>query len=454
MSQQLYQRVIKGLLADCHEQRLDRRTFLQRSMNAGLSASAAAALLASCEPSATAAGPLDVLAVWSGEEQAAFRTVVTPFTRATGITVNLEATRNLDAALTMRTRGNNPPDIAVIPNPPQLRLLAEQGLLVRLDTFLDMTKMRRDYSNDWLDLAAYRGHLYALIYKASNKGTIWYNPTHFQAQGYALPTTWDDLLALSDRIARSGYYPWALGVENATASGWPAADWVAEIYLRQFGPELYDQWVTHQIPWTHSSIKRAFQLFGQIVGGSHYIAGAPQAVLDTSFDVACYEPFSTPPQAYMDYLGDFALGFITAEFPHAQPGTDYDFFPFPTLDSRYAGAVTGGTDLVVAMRDNEMVRTFMTYLSSANTQAIWAKRGGATSVNRGVNLVDYPNAVARASAHMLVDATTFRLGAGDLMPITLQKMFWQQIQNFILNQGQLENILQTLELAAQQVYNR
>lgn len=454
MSQQLYQRIARGLLADCDGQRLDRRTFLQRSMSAGLSASAAATLLASCGPSTSAAGSLDVLAVWSGEEQAAFRTVIAPFTRATGTAVNLEATRNLAAALTMRTRGNNPPDVAVLPNPPQLRQLADQNLLVPLDAFLDMTKMRQDYAKDWLDLVEYRGHLYALIYKASNKGTIWYNPTHFQARGYVPPTTWDELLALSDKIAQSGQFPWAMGVENATASGWPAADWVAEIYLRQFGPELYDQWVTHQIPWTHSSIKSAFQLFGQIVGGAHYIAGAPQAVLDTSFDVACYEPFSTPPQAYMDYLGDFAVGFITAEFPHAHPGSDFDFFPFPTLDARYAGTVTGGADLVVAMRDNEMVRAFMTYLSSASTQAIWVERGGATSVNRQVNLADYPNKVARASAHMLVNATTFRFGAGDLMPFTLQKMFWQQIQNFILNQDQLENILQTLELAAQQAYSR
>lgn len=454
MSQQLYQRVARGPLADCGGQRLDRRTFLQRSISAGLSASTAAALLASCGPSTSAAGSLDVLAVWSGEEQAAFRAVVAPFIRTTGIAVNLEATRNLDAALTMRSRGNNPPDVAVIPDPPQLRQLADQDLLVPLDTFLDMAKMRQDYAKDWLDLAAYRGHLYALIYKASNKGTIWYNPTHFRAQGYALPTTWDELIALSDTIAKSGHFPWAMGVESATASGWPATDWVAEIYLRQFGPELYDQWVTHQIPWTHSSIKSAFQLFGQIVGGAHYIAGAPQAVLDTSFDIACHEPYSTPPQAYMDYLGDFAVGFITAEFPHARPGTDFDFFPFPTLDARYAGAVTGGADLVVAMRDNEMVRAFMTYLSSASTQAIWVNRGGATSVNRQVNLADYPNKVARASAHMLVNATTFRFGAGDLMPFTLQKMFWQQIQNFILNQDQLENILQALELVAQQEYSR
>lgn len=447
------QKEADNLVVAYAEQRIDRRALLQRAMTIGLSMGAALALLAACDEGNSPPTALEVLNVWSGEEQASFRAVVAPFTKATGIAINLEVTRNLNAALTIRTRGNNPPDIAVMPNPPQLRQLASQKLLISLDTFLDMAQVNQNYAKDWRDLASYNGHLYALVYKAANKGTIWYSPTSFQQRGYALPTTWEELLALSTEIARSGQYPWALGVENDTASGWPAADWVAEIYLKLFGPKMYDQWIAHQIPWTHDSIKQAFQLFGQIVGGTHYIAGAPQTVLDTSYDLACYEPFSAPPQAYMDYLGDFATGFITAKFPQARPGLDFNFFPFPTLDPAYAGAVTGGADLVVAMRDNTAVRQFMTYLSSADAQAIWVKRGGATSINRVVDLADYPNNVSRASARMLIDATTFRFGAGDLMPVAVQKTFWQQIQRFIADQSQLDSILTTIELVAQRAYN-
>lgn len=431
---------------------LGRRAFLQRAVASGLSLSAATSLLAACAEGSTPPPSIDVLNVWSGEELDSFRAVVAPFTKATGIVVNLVSTRNLSVALTIRTRGNDPPDVAVLPNPPQLRQLADQKQLVRLDTFLDMRKMRSNYSSDWLELASYRGNLYALVYKAANKGTIWYSPTRFKSQGYQIPTTWDELLALSDEIARSGSYPWALGVASATSSGWPAADWVAEIYLRQFGPNLYNQWVNHQIPWTDPSVRQAFQMFGKIIGGKHYIKGTPQFVLNTSYQQASYLPFQTPPGAYMDYLGDFAEGYITGQFTHAVAGTDFNFFPFPTLDPRYAGAVTGGADLVVAMRDTDAVRQFMTYLSSARAQAIWVRRGGATSVNKEVNLEDYPNDVARASAYMLVNATTFHFGADDLMPFAVEKVFWQQMQNFIVNQHQLDNILDTIEIAARLAY--
>jgi len=243
-----------------------------------------------------------------------------------------------------------------------------------------------------------------------------------------------------------------MGVESAAASGWPAADWIAEIYLKRFGPQLYDQWVNHQIPWTHESVRQAFETFGQIVGGTHYISGAPQSILSTSYTLACAHPFTTPARAYMNYLGDFAAGFITSQFPFARPGIDFSFFPFPTLDPHYANAVTGSADLVVAMRDDEAVRQFMAYLSTAQAQSIWVKRGGATSANLAVNLQDYPSDVARSSASMLLRAAPLRFGADDVMPFAVEKVFWLKVQEFIANPRQLDQILVAIEQVARVVY--
>ncbi len=430
---------------------LSRRVFLQRAVTAGLSVSAATALLAAC------GGPslptVDVLNVWGGEEQDSFKAVVAPFTKTNNIAVNVESTRDLDATLTSRIRGSNPPDIAILPNPGKMQQLAKQGKLVRLDTFLDMSKLRSDYASSWIDLGTYNGGFYALFYKAANKGTIWYNPHHFNTLGVQPPTIWSDLIALSDKIASSGKYPWSMGVESGAASGWPAADWVAEIYLNQSGPELYDQWVAHKIPWTHPSVKNAFRTFGQIVGGKHYINGAPKSVLATGFQAASYAPFTPSPQAYMYYLGDFTTGFIMGQFPKAKPGTDFDFFPFPTINTQYQGAVTVGADVVVAMKDTGAVRKLITYLATADAQTIWVKRGGFTSPNKSVDLTAYPNPVAQASAKMLTGATTFRFGAGDLMPPAVQQAFWKGLLAFISDQHQLDSILSTIESTAQQAYN-
>lgn len=437
---------------------INRRQFLQRATAAGLSISGASALLAACGGSPSTTGTpttvtsIDVLTVWSGNELANFQLQNTAFKQKTGITVNVESTRDLPTVLNTRVRGNNPPDVTGSPGKSQFNTLASQGKIVALDSFLDMSQIRQNYSQAWLDYASYNGHLYGVLPKANSKGTIWYNPKQFQANGYTIPTDWNGLIALSDKIASSNKYPWAMGVSSGAASGWPACDWIDQIYLSQNGPDMVDQWVAHKIPWTHSSVKNAFQMFGQIVNGKHYINGAPQAILATGFQDASYQPYTSPPKAYLYYLGDFTVGFITAQFPNLQSGTDYNFFPFPTINPQFAGAVTGGADVIFAMKDNNGTRQYMQFMASAEAQTIWVKQGGASSVNKAVDLSVYPNDVQRNAAKQLTQATSFRASPDDQMPTAMESAFWKASLAYIAAPGQLDSILQGLETTATQVY--
>ena len=438
---------------------LSRRRFLRHGLTLGLAGGPVASLLTACGEGRSKSGPptpasVEILHPWSGEEQilTSLRAVVAPFTDQTGISVRMNSAHDLDTVLATRLLAHDPPDIVILPNPGKMQQLANKGVLTRFDTFLDMHQINREYAASWVDLGSYDHKSYALPYKIINKGTIWYNPTQFTALGAHIPGSWSDLLALSERIASSGKYPWAMGVESGTASGWPAADWIAEIYVKQSGPDLYDQWVAHNIPWTDASVKSAFQLFGQIVSGPHYIAAAPQSVLSTGFQQASYEILTDPPQAYLYYQGDFTADLLMSQFPDAKPTVTFDFFPFPMIAPPYQDAVTGGADLVVAMRDKSAVRELVRYLATAQAQTIWVKRGGFTSANKSVDLAAYPNSVARHSAAMLTATTTFRFGAGDLMPPVVQQAFWKGALTFIRDPNQLETLLADIEHVAQQAY--
>ncbi len=438
--------------------KINRRQFLQRATAAGLSISAASALLEACggAPSTTgtpaAVSSIDVLAVWSGNELKNFQLINSAFKQKTGITVNVESTRDLATVLNTRIRGNNPPDVTGNPSLAQFHTLITQGKVIRLDTFLDMNQIRSNYSQDWINLASYNGGLYAVDLVANSKGTVWYNPKQFTANGYTVPQTWNDLITLSDKIASSGKFPWALGVSSGAASGWPAADWIDQIYLSLNGPDMLDKWVAHKIPWTDPSVKNAFQMFGQIVKGTHYINGAPASILATGFQDASYLPYDSPPKAYMDYLGDFLVGFITTQFPSLVAGTDYNFFTFPTITPAYAGAITGGADMLFALKDNNGTRQYMQYLSTAEAQEIWVKQGGKSSVNKAVPLSSYPNDVQRAAGKQLSQAPIFRNSPDDLMPSAMESAFWKGTLEYIANPGNLSSILTTLESTASSVY--
>src|SRR6266566_70922 len=438
---------------------INRRQFLQRATAAGLSISGASALLAACggSSSSTTGTPstvtsIDVLTVWSGNELANFQMQNAAFKAKTGITVNVESTRDLPTVLNTRVRANNPPDITGSPGTSQFQTLASQGKIVALDNILNMSQIQQNYAKTWLDYVSYNGHLYGVLPKANSKGTIWYNPKQFQANGYTVPTDWNGLVALSSKIASSGKYPWSMGVESSGSSGWPGADWIDQIYLNLNGPDMYDKWYKHQIPWTDASIKNAFQMFGQISNGNHYINGGVQYILATNFKDASYLPYDTPPKAYMFYLGDFTAGFITAQFPNLKAGTDYDFFPFPTINSQFAGADTGGADIFSAFKDNTGTRQFMQYMASAEAQAVWVKSQVGSSVNKSLDLNLYPNPVARRSAMQLTTASSFRIGADDLMPTAMENAYWAGVLTYIQHPSQLDSILSGLETTAMQTY--
>lgn len=434
---------------------LSRREFIQRATAIGLSVSAAGALLDACggSPSGSAkVSSIDILTEYVAEELDSFNAINTAFTAKTGIKVKVESTRDLLAVLTTRVRSNDPPDIAGMPSLTKFQSLAQQGKLIQLDSFFDMNQIHQEYSQSWIQFGSVNSHLYAVFPKANTKGTIWYNPKQFQAQNLSIPQTWNDLIALSDKIASGGKFPWALGVESSASSGWPAADWVDQIYLSLNGPDMYDKWVAHKIPWTDPSVKNAIQMFGQIVHGNHYINGAPQAVLATNFQDASYLPFDNPPKAYMYYLGDFTEGFITKQFPNIQPGSDFGFFPFPTINQQFAGAVTGGADIMAALKDNDGTRQYMQFIASSEAQSIWPKRGGATSVNKAVPLSSYADPVAKAAAQQLTSASVFRVGADDLMPTAMENAYWSGMLTYIGNPSKLDSVLSTLENTAQQAY--
>ena len=52
------------------------------------------------------------------------------------------------------------------------------------------------------------------------KSLVWYSPKDFKAKGYEVPKTYDELIALSDKIAATGAKPWCAGIASGEATGW------------------------------------------------------------------------------------------------------------------------------------------------------------------------------------------------------------------------------------------
>lgn len=394
-------------------------------------------------------GVVNILGVWGGDEIINFQQAVFPFTDETGIGMAFEGTRDLAAILTTRVEAGNPPDLAILPNPGQMYELAKEDNLIDISKFMDTDKLNTNYAKAWLDLASYDGTLYGIFYKVANKSLIWYNPTAFTAGGYDIPTTWVELIALSDKIVSDGKTPWAIGFESGAASGWPATDWIEDIMLRTAGPDVYDKWVSHEIPWTDPAVKTAWETFGEIVGKEDYQYGGTTGTLTTNFGDAPASLFTDPPGAYMHRQASFITGF----FPEGvEVVTDYDFFPFPQIDSAYGTPVLGGADLIVMLNDTPEARELMKYLATPQPQEIWAAAGGFISPHKGVSLDAYPDELTKKMADMVVKAEVFRFDASDLMPAAVGAgSFWSGTLDYVGGED-LDTVLGDIEDSAVEAY--
>ena len=115
---------------------------------AGGASPSAAATAAAQSAAATAAGgtiggSVSIVAVWSGgtdpkSEEFAFRSVLKPFTDATGVSINYTSTRDINAVLTTGVASGNLPDVAGLPGPGKVIELANQGVLKPLEDTIDV----------------------------------------------------------------------------------------------------------------------------------------------------------------------------------------------------------------------------------------------------------------------------------------------------------------------------
>ena len=397
-------------------------------------------------------GKVTILGTWGGHELAAFEKVLEPFEAATGIDVQFTGPRDLPAVLTTRVAAGNPPDMAALPNPGQMLELAAGGHLVDLSQILDMDQLREDFAPVWLEMGSYDGKLVAIVLSADLKSLVWYNPKEFAARGYQVPTTWDELLALTEQIARDGHTAWSIGLESGAASGWPGTDWIEDIMLRTAGPEVYDQWVNHDIPWTHPAVRRAFEIFGEIARNPRYVYGGTTAVLSTNFGDAVNPLFTDPPRAFLHRQASFITSFITENNPGVVAGEDYDFFPLPAIDPQWGVPALGAADLIGVFRDTPETRALIRYLVTPGAQAIWVSELGKLSANRRVTPNAYPDELTRKMAQTLVEAEVFRFDGSDLMPPAVGSgAFWEGVLMYVGGED-LDTVLEFIEAAADDAY--
>jgi alpha-glucoside transport system substrate-binding protein len=363
-------------------------------------------------------------------ESTRFEASFKPFEDATGIDVVYTPSREFESLIFVRVEGGDPPDVAAIPQPGLMYRFAEKKQIKPLWPEA-VALVEKNYAPVWKDLGSHQGTPYGIYHRVNIKSLVWYPKKAWEKAGYQPPKTWEEMEALAQKMIENGHTPWAIGMKSGGATGWVGTDWIEDIMLRTAGPEVYDKWINHEIPFDDPAVKRAADIMTKIWLDSKMVYGGFMGILNTSFGDAPKVMFENPPKAWMHRQGNFITGF----FPqNIQDNLDEEVgvFGLPPIDPQWGLPVLGGGDQYVMFNDRPEVRQFMEYLATSKSGEAWAKAGGALFPHQDQNLDVYPDQLSRIQAEMLLNAKVFRFDASDMMPAKVGAgSFWKGMVDLV-----------------------
>jgi alpha-glucoside transport system substrate-binding protein len=327
----------------------------------------------------------------------------------------IEASADFEEQLQIRAEGGTL-DIALVPQPGAVLEHAESGAAVSLeDLGLDIGELEETFGEYFMSLGEFEGEHYGLPTNINLKSMVWYPVDDFEAAGYEVPETFEDLIALSDQIVADGGTPWCVGFESGGATGWPATDWMEDIMLRTAGPEVYDQWVAHEIPFNDDAVVNAGETFGQVMFGEGYVLGGADQTPAIAFGDAPLPMFQDPPGCWLHRQASFINSFFPED---AVAGEDYDWFPFPPIDQE--GTLFAG-ELAVAFRNAPEIGDFLERFAAEDVQCAQGEEPQSSRISANINVEAdcYANDILADASEVLttsLEEGTGRFDASDLMP--------------------------------------
>jgi alpha-glucoside transport system substrate-binding protein len=376
-----------------------------------------------------------------------------PFEECTGVDVTYEGSKEFEAQLVVRVQSGNAPDIAYLPQPGLLgTLVNDTGAVV------EPAQQTVDQVDEWFDpgwklYGSVDDTFYAAPLGSNSKSFVWYSPTAFADAGYEVPTTWEDMIALTDQIVADNpdgdVKPWCAGIASGDATGWSATDWMEDVALRDLGVEAYDQWITNELKFNSPEILGVLEKVGTILKNPDYVNGGfgnVQTIASTTFqdgglpilDGSCFMHRQA--------------SFYQANWPEgtdvSENGQVYAFY-FPANEGASEKPVLVGGEFVAAFADRPEVQAFQTYLASPDWANNKAKVSGPgwVSANTGLDVANLTSPIDKLAAEQFQDPeAVVRFDASDLMPAEVGAgSFWREMTAWIAEDKADQAVLDAIQ---------
>ena len=346
--------------------------------------------------------------------------------------IHVEFQQIPDAATVIQTRAqqNDLPDIFCVTTSTTYELMFENGLI------LDITcqEFLNNIAHSTLALSGYQGKIYRMPYSLSCYG-LYVRTDIFEEQGLALPTTWEELMAVCEKLQAAGIHPFGL----------PDKDMVYQRMERMM-----------------SMLSDNDDEFKAIAAGemdprdSSVLKGYAEASLDIAKYTNPESKGAGYDESYQLFLNDGAAMTINGQWSLStllgfNPDLPVAMIPLPNpLGGQSNVIVSIDTSFCIGANTEhpEACLKFLEYLSKPETAQVYTDLEGSPNVIQGVNYS--VTQLEKINEAMSAGHTALSLNA--IWPSGLRKSLGDAATNLILD-GDLEAFYDEAQMYIEDYYN-
>ena len=207
---------------------------------------------------------------------------------------------------------------------------------------------------------------------------FFFNKKVFDVYQLKPPRTWDEFLAVCQTLKSKGVTPIALGAKEK----WPAQFWFDLLLLRTAPFEFRQKLMAGEAGYDDPKVKAVFTRWANLLEKGYFNAAPNDLAWDIGANEMVYQG-----TAGMTLMGTWNIGYFTNDAHKWVAGQDFDFFPFPTIDSQLPRVALGPIDgLVLPKRaiNREGAKAVMVYLAGVEAQQAISQGSGALAPNTRV----------------------------------------------------------------------
>lgn len=381
--------------------------------------------------------------LYTGTDADNFLKALKPLTDSTGIVIKFTGTRDLLTYLAVAVDAGTPPDIGITSTPGSIQDWATKIPPLPADI---VAAAKANLNSGWIALGSGPdGSLLALPDTAELKGIVWYSPKYFKQYGYTVPTTWDEYTALQDKMAKDGHAPWCVGIESGDASGWVVTDWIENFVLRMYGPDVWDQWVSHKILSSDPRILAAAQAVAAVWSKPGYILQSPSEIVSTAFQDAGLPVLDGKCMMYQ--LANFYNYYYVQAGATTGPDGDVNAFAIPPMTSQFGNPMEISGNFAIAFDSNPATVAVMRYFASSEYWNTLIGTNTVLSPWKTTDLTNDPVAIDQTFDQIMNAATVVRFDASDAMPSAVTAAAYHEGDVWAAGQETLAQMLANVDKA-------